>query len=774
MLVERNAFDFALERTKKIGSPTTSFEDTVTSTEEDTTSLTEAKKRTSKNVWYRHVVKPFIRENRPPSYRQAFQRRIVKQAGIPVAQLNGLHEVFLPSFLQYSPLIGMIFAHNHFVDNLYRYGNPQQEVAVRLIRLLFHILPGGEIQPTHASRNASAYLSPGLVGTIFEEWEAFQETSFDESDRDQEQLWISKLYQVISQHPDHEKSLQSTVQAARNAKKDLDDVENRDKESKNIRAEIKRLEGDVVKHHRHALKRLEKQLLKVDENGAKRLQEEIAECETMITQGIAEIDALRSHIVTSADKKAARKALKRAEEAVDLEKQSLSDLSHQLGLCFFAYDRHSSSLTTLPKYCTTAILLSFLWRKYDDISALLQYFESMERLHAIDCSTEKVKQLMETAGDADTLVSERNQKRSIALLRSRPVWDSKQVSHAAEIVTGKPGSFDRSPIIPFSYITWAAYSEFPDCGETAIRNLLNQMFFNPETSTFDHQLLTELREKFYPRLSSRLISFYQLHPKPQDATEQHVALEWIDVVSHLNGGCQHKDPSAPFIRYRREYEEKNIASPLSNLVRVFNALLGLGPVADTENIIKLVTHINELRPAFKLAVDVSRVKKDGFGILGLSASDTRYELQSYKPVHFGFIQVATSQAQSSSSYEFKVFHKLMRHTVSASPRWTPDELPFLEQLALASMYVPYKLERSKIGRFFQETQSLDYVLLFADLDVNSSKQAAIKWATSHGGENEVLDGLVERILTYKEPKFGPQKGEKPGLEKQLMKGKNDA
>jgi hypothetical protein len=381
----------------------------------------------------------------------------------------------------------------------------------------------------------------------------------------------------------------------------------------------------------------------------------------------------------------------------------------------------------------------------------------MDRLGALTSPLDTVLSVVDVVHENEAEPVRKN-GRFAAPIRPRKQWPPSQVAKAATLVTGKPGAIDRPHAIPFSYITWAAYSEFPDCGETAIRNLLNQMLYNPETSKFDHELLTELRDKYYPRLSTNLINFYRSHPRPQDVTDQHIALEWIDVVSQLNRARNDTSREAPAVRYRRDKEEQNIASPLSNLLRACNALFGIEPLDDMDRIKEVVFRINDLRSNYNLSLDTSGIKHDGFGSLSIAAGEVRYELQSYKPVHFGFIQIKTSQTAATGRYEFGAFRKLMNYTASSHPRGSPDEWSYLEQLAVGSLFIPYQLQRNDLGRFFRSVP-VHYPLLFADLEGASSKESALQWARTHEGESNELSTLVERIHNYVEPSFGPQKGE---------------
>jgi hypothetical protein len=59
------------------------------------------------DVWYRRFLKPLSRSQVVP-YHESFRRRVLRSVGIPVAELQGIHEVFKPSYRRYSPLHGMM------------------------------------------------------------------------------------------------------------------------------------------------------------------------------------------------------------------------------------------------------------------------------------------------------------------------------------------------------------------------------------------------------------------------------------------------------------------------------------------------------------------------------------------------------------------------------------------------------------------------------------------------------------------------------------------
>ncbi|KAL7561285.1 hypothetical protein ACA910_022554 [Epithemia clementina (nom. ined.)] len=743
-----------------------------------------AQKKHSHNVWYRNILKPLIRETRT-TYRDAFKRRIVHSVGVPVEEIEGLHALFKPEFRHYSPLQGMIFSYNNFVNNMYRYGDKEQEPAVALIKELFHVLPGGEIQPTHAGRNAGAHLTPALIGDIFEELEIAKAETFSERTADIfQQLLSERLADLISRHDDYRENTEKLQEDVRNAETALKEVQEKEDAAADVRQQIKEVEGDVIKANRHQIKRLKKDLKNADEDKKKEIEAEIHLRNVQIEQAEVKLAELRKNVVTSLDFKVSRKTLKRAQDAVDLERENRISLANIIAKSFCTYEVHFDEAvpSNLPKYSTTAVLQSYIWRKYDSICTFKGYLGAMDRIGALNVSLAVVMELVnskctdssQSSNDSNSSESDTNNKKhgpissltresdnsSRRRRRILQAWSPTRIEKAARITTGNPGNNDRPAVIVFSYVTWATYSQFPDCGETALRNLFNQLLYNPDTGKFDGELLQELKEKYYPNMSGSLIEFYNKNGKPQDCTNTAVAVEWIDVVSNLNSlrGWSKDYPTQ--IKYRREKDEQNIASPLRNALKVVNALFNVVDIEGAELVRQIAEQINELRD-LDLKVDLSGVKNDGFGILALTADNkVRYELQSYKPVHFGFVQAERLNNGSGSFLgvghrHFRAFRRLMRHS-NVPPRAHPDDTEYFQHLALASLFVPYTLQRDTTGKFFRGAP-MHYPLLFADFDSETHKQEAMKWAKTHGAQSAEVRALLERIESYVEPEFAPAK-----------------
>lgn len=156
---------------------------------------------------------------------------------------------------------------------------------------------------------------------------------------------------------------------------------------------------------------------------------------------------------------------------------------------------------------------------------------------------------------------------------------------------------------------------------------------------------------------------------------------------------------------------------------------------------------------WNIQVDTSTIKQDGFGTMGLTVNNVRNEMQSYKPVHFGFVQMETLELDASGRHDFEVFCRLMQY--SCEPRALyQDEPSSFEKLALASLFVPYEQRRMKHGRFFDKWPA-HYYVLFADIHNSTYQESLLQWATSRHPEDSQLTAIANRIRKYTEPTFLP-------------------
>lgn len=725
--------------------------DDLRTTDDEVNPVTLWKKDLSRvfhDVWYRRFLKPFAHCNKHSfSLQESFRQRVLTPVGIPLDEVSRLHEMFKPTHLHFSPLIGAIFTYNNFIDNLYRYGSPD-EAAVILIRSLFHALPGGEIQTTHLGRCAGAHVSSSVIGEILELFEkAKSELELVAHDKRTKRL-EEEIFKLISCHADYQASTKYLCDDIDRATQFLDNEIQHDRDSKDVRDMIKTIEGTTIKTRHHLIKRLEKELaVTLDIGNRERITGEIRTLQNEIEAANNHLHELRAQTVRSVDFKTAKKSLRRAQEMVEFEKDSRVWLAKTLTDCFLAYDWNPTSELTalpLPRFSTLIILLAFLWRKYVRTDHLRGYLESMSRLGALIGSKAAVKEYFDREAHGQSTCLSMTAPKALR----RHLWSAKEKATAAVIIISKPGETHRPPIVQFSYVRWASYSKFPDCGETALRNLFNQVLYNPASGLFDYQLLHELRDRWYPLLSQKLIDFYVKYPHPEEVSEYNVSSDWIAVISNLNaGGLKTFE-----IRYHRKKQQENIASPLSNLLCAWSSLFGVD-TPFTDSLENVVCHVNKLR-GWALQIDYSGIKQDGFGRLEFSDGKVRYEVQSYKPVHFGFVQIESLRLDPSNRRNYEVFRRLMRY-INRSNSTTKDASEYVERLALASLILPYTFQFKQRGDSF-ERYPPHHRILFADLYKSRQKKIALQWAHGkHLEDNVYLKAFADRVVSYEESSFLP-------------------
>ncbi|MEO5970844.1 MAG: hypothetical protein ABIQ95_13030 [Bdellovibrionia bacterium] len=96
------------------------------------------------------------------------------QAALPVSHIKGIDELFQAKYHIYSPLIGLN-QDESWVQSLLNQKEEFERPEIRLVQLLFSPVPGGEVFPTHLSKNPAAHLSSASIARIFLEFEKLKE-----------------------------------------------------------------------------------------------------------------------------------------------------------------------------------------------------------------------------------------------------------------------------------------------------------------------------------------------------------------------------------------------------------------------------------------------------------------------------------------------------------------------------------------------------------------------------------------------------------------------
>lgn len=361
--------------------------------------------------------------------------------------------------------------------------------------MLFHILPGGEIQATHAGRKSAAQLSPSIVGEVLVAFYRYitkkvspRSTTSSMDDDDNNHALFVEILKILTGHPDGQAGRQDLVEQVEQAQLALQALHLRDEQSQPIRQKIKVLQGDFIKASKNKIKRIRK-VMETTTDAEKRdiMECDIAQLEQKMESAKQEVERLREEIVTSLHKKVARKDLQRAQDAVREEEEDRTRLARALteSLCTYDMSPSRAETTTLFFHATTAILSTFLWMKYDTLTALSGYLECMERIGALSVpvtelmetinnealSIEHTETTSESGSDGSahesprlrstpkllpTKLLKRKNRRQVTTnklaVRKRPArWDSRDLANAAVVVSTKPGTSKRPQIIPFNY-----------------------------------------------------------------------------------------------------------------------------------------------------------------------------------------------------------------------------------------------------------------------------------------------------------------------------------
>ena len=135
---------------------------------------------------------------------------------------------------------------------------------VLLVRELFHVLPGGEIQVTHVGRKTGAHLTASIIGDILVAWEDWKSKNKDTDFGKDAQGQLSDLFMdLLENHSEFQNNRKELMGQVYKAKEYLKTLEKQEEEAASVREEIKRLEGDIIKVARREAKKLRKALNKI-------------------------------------------------------------------------------------------------------------------------------------------------------------------------------------------------------------------------------------------------------------------------------------------------------------------------------------------------------------------------------------------------------------------------------------------------------------------------------------------------------------------------------
>lgn len=114
------------------------------------------------------------------------------------------------------------------------------------------------------------------------------------------------------------------------------------------------------------------------------------------------------------------------------------------------------------------------------------------------------------------------------------------------------------PHVPMLNKVWYGLHDFPDCGETSLRNLLNALVYNPDTSSFNSSLLKNMGA------IDKVIAYYNRFNSPAAlaSVEQLTHDEWAKIVSGHKGNIKYANSDVC-----------DLDEGITNMMNLFNVLV---------------------------------------------------------------------------------------------------------------------------------------------------------------------------------------------------------
>lgn len=587
-----------------------------------------------------------------PAHLQSVQpalRKTVAPAGLGLTDLAGTHKLFDSKTQQLSPVFAMIYANNGLLEACFDQGQSadvdglkvgeredlSQEKAgtgearvdrMALASALFSVLPGGDIAPTHQAKNVASHFNASLLGKLV----ALVATGPALSASSSSRTITQRVKAVIEGDADYQASIAkargevSELKAARAA------LLERNEQEQSLVAEKQKIQKEVAR-----LKRDIKQLEK-----GKGAQENAAARKTDLQMQIqSREEKLKAFPAALLSKGELKSQLRKLDYQIATQDTESPEYEAQLE-SFSALLGRMSSESSGAAGDAIPLLQVLFWRNARDTSDLVDYLSALNDAQLLNPkSWPKVRDRLLGASTAQgagkvSLESVSAAKQNKLVGQFPFAWNksgfvTKRLDTALAVLMAGGKEKAVAPVVPFSYVRWATYSSFPDCGENALRNVFNQLLYDPQNKCFDPQRLVQLKNTTLPNMSDKLIDFYRKHSSLENMLDKSAAKDWLATVSDLNA----RDLPCEPVHYRKD-GRTHVASPMHNLERVVARLTGIESDKPMEAFVSLLAAATDR----EMSVDRSGVCEAGFGNQVLSVGGSRFVLSAFKPIHFGFFK----------------------------------------------------------------------------------------------------------------------------------------
>ena len=522
---------------------------------------------------------------------------------IPVVALKGMtSSITQPdkgvkqNYVTLSPALGALYWNSPFFKNIYLFA-PASDPLKKLVTELFHVHVDGSFDVTRLYLKLAFYFDATIIGDlagpIYHIMQQFASLD-EEAKKTKRGYLIQNLQLVINNY--------ITLDFMK-AKRDV-------------------IQKSFVHHHQLKLESLEKELQGIE-------LEIYSITEDAIRHGVAKRDP-RLNVLLLNEKKLRtqtehmRESIAKEREAIERKTDEILTSNDKIIIEFMKNVQSFGELVATivngeldgdyPFGMTIATLLAFLWKKCDDVEQLRLYLDSVARNLKI-----KPEDLYAWPSPMTEYTYEdykRLQSSGRAAIANFSIDDLIFVRLAYDL-------YD-NPLPPkVSMIGNAVYQgiEFPDCGETSLRNLLNVLSYDQKARVFNLDIIKALQQESSSEKQPTVLDFYRAYPSTTKIKDRNTHNAWADVVSELPG--------------RIEYNKRNkcdIDGAFNNMMNVIHALF-----PEIRSLQDMATRLKQYQ--IEMIIDESNLrdsseKKDRVGSVLLKIKKPPYFIEFPLTWHF--------------------------------------------------------------------------------------------------------------------------------------------
>lgn len=485
-------------------------------------------------------------------------------AEISFPEIKGTYSDIKVSKKYLSPVNGFNWWKTGIINNLYRYGNPE-DATIKLLRELFYLQQDQiTFDTTNLARKPAKYFTPRTIGKIL---------NIIDKQTNETNL-LSELKQVIKQDINLDSLQKFTTRIIEDTQLKLENLPAK----KELTAKKVALNKQIVRIQKGLTKGIQSQ--KQKDEATEPLKKEIEE----LNRIIGNIEEIKRSIHNQSLSE------KSVDELAILIVQSLKEI------------KEGKYISHTLEY----ILTSFVWKKSQSKAELWEYLDQFEP-SILDQSISKKDFLEKRYTKKD--YADFKQKIN---LNSKYIFDNYELSSFASCAR----KIWDSPFPPLlgsigdaKYIDSEGRSHFfGDCGETTLRNFFNIILYDQGAGRFEIKYI-EQDSNLSP--STDFKNFYTQYKTVEGSLNKSHYDSWAQIVSNLPG-----------VRYVNQGYE--IHQGLNNLLAIINHLVikdkkAFKEKTNEEKLTFLCTHLS--RPHFQLEWDLGDEEENPLELVNTKNND---------------------------------------------------------------------------------------------------------------------------------------------------------